>query len=565
MAERPRVSVVILAKNEASRIAQCLECVRWADDIIVVDDMSTDQTAEIARRYGAKVVKRPFDDFASQANFGLTHATGEWVLSLDADERVTPQLQDEIQAVLREPSDHVGYTFRRLNFFLGHCMRHGGWHHNTLHLFRRDAGSYVGKVHYAPDVRGRIGHLDADVERYPFQSLTQFIGRQNRYTSVEADALRAEIPTLSECALRYQLSIRPVKLFWKSYVKKGGWREGMYGLVFAALYAWCEFLKWAKWWERSLHRDSSTTCQGDRAAQGEVSEPAARVPHRAPGQKRLSVVVLTKNEEGKIARCLRSVRWADEIIVVDGLSEDRTREICEGFGATVISHAFDGSFATDRNLGLDHAHGDWVLQIDADDIVTPEFHAAVEALLRDDLPYAALTFRRRSVLLGRVMRYGGWYYSVPNLLRRGRARYEGLVHERPVLEGVLGALDADIEHHPCEDIAVFVARHNRYTSLQAGELFAQRRVIPVRELYWRMWRRPWKTFWKSYVKKQGYREGLHGLVFAALFAGIELMKWAKYWECGYVPRQQDEATAPPPIPEVTEPVRYRTASHQSPR
>ena len=244
----------------------------------------------------------------------------------------------------------------------------------------------------------------------------------------------------------------------------------------------------------------------------------------------LSVVILTKNEEARIRRCLESVGWADEIVIVDGLSTDRTVEVCRQFGARVIPHAFEGSFAQERNLGLDSARGDWVLQIDADDVVTPAFRTAVERILAEPQPHAAYQFRRKSYLMGRFMRYGGWYHYLPNLVRRDAVRYEGLVHERPVVRGTIGRLEADIEHHPCEDLTAFLARHNRYTSLSAQELFRELGRLDDRQIRSRLIRRTWKTFWKTYVKKQGFREGLHGLIFSVFFAGVEFVKWAKYWE-----------------------------------
>ena len=247
-------------------------------------------------------------------------------------------------------------------------------------------------------------------------------------------------------------------------------------------------------------------------------------------RQRLSVVVLTKNEEARIARCLESVRWADELIIVDGLSTDRTVEICRGFGARVVPHAFEGSFAAERNLGMQHATGDWVLQIDADDVVTMQFRVVVERMLREGSSHAAFKFRRRSVLLGHVMRYGGWLHYLPNLVRRDRVRYEGTVHERPVFDGTIGVLDADIEHYPCEDLHRFCERHNRYTTMSAQELWQQHGRLPERQIKREMIRRPWKIFWKTYVKKQAFREGMHGLVFAVFYAGVEFLKWSKYWQ-----------------------------------
>ena len=264
--------------------------------------------------------------------------------------------------------------------------------------------------------------------------------------------------------------------------------------------------------------------------QPRAADRAGSVSSSASARETLSVVIITKNEEARIGRCLESVRWADEIVVVDGMSTDRTAEICRRFGARVIPHAFEGSFAQERNIGMEQATGDWVLQIDADDVVTPAFHTAVDTVLRDRPQHAAFKFRRRSVLLGRTMRYGGWHHYLPNLVRREAVRYEGRVHERPLIQGTLGQLDADIDHHPCESLSAFLERHNRYTTLQAEELVQAAGILTGRQLCGRLVGRPWKVFWKSYVKKQGFREGLHGLVFAIFFAGIEWLKWAKVWE-----------------------------------
>lgn len=246
---QPRLSVLILAKNEAEKIAHCLEAVTWAHEIFVVDDMSTDATAAICRRYGAKVIQRSFDNFSDQANFGLEHLTGEWVLSLDADEVVTPALRDEIQGVLARGADCAGFTFKRLNYFLGHRMRYGGWYHDVLHLFRRSSGRFRGKVHHTPHLSGKVRHLEAAVEHYPFTSLLQFVERQNRYTSMEAREL-VELRGVADGETIHQdIVFKPLKLTWKFYVKKQGFREGMYGLIFSVLFAWVHFVKWAKYWE----------------------------------------------------------------------------------------------------------------------------------------------------------------------------------------------------------------------------------------------------------------------------------------------------------------------------
>jgi glycosyltransferase involved in cell wall biosynthesis len=349
----PRVSAIIITKNEAARITPCLESLRWVDELIVVDDESTDDTRHLCEQFGARVlIRRSHGDFDQQRNAGIGAASGEWILQLDADEVIPASLRDEIRRVIDRPSA-VGYRIRRANYFLGHEMRHGGWTWNEVKLFRKEAARYIGhSVHETLHVDGPVGQLASPIRHYPFQSLTQCVERQNFYTSVEARLLRQSHPTLGTGRLRRQLLLRPLKLFWKSYVKKGGWREGMHGLVFAAFFAWVEFLKCAKYWAQ----ESSELRVQSSELKKENSQLSTRNSQLVTdGRETLSVVVLTKNEEARIARCLESVRWADELIVVDGGSTDRTVDICQSLGAKVIHHPFEGSFAVDRNLGLARA------------------------------------------------------------------------------------------------------------------------------------------------------------------------------------------------------------------
>ena len=250
-------------------------------------------------------------------------------------------------------------------------------------------------------------------------------------------------------------------------------------------------------------------------------------------REQLTVLLLTKNEEAKLARCLESVRWADEVVVVDGQSTDRTRDIARQYGATVIERPFSGSFAEERNAGLAAATGDWVLQMDADEQVSPGLRAAIERLLREGSPHAALKLRRRNEFLGREMRYGGWYHYHTALFRRPLARYEGLVHERLQIQGTLGVLEADLCHAPFQSIAQFIDRQNRYTSLQASELLTRHGRLPLPHVMRKLWARPLKLFIKFYLKKQGCREGMHGLVFSLLFAWVDFLIWAKYWELAW--------------------------------
>ena len=249
-------------------------------------------------------------------------------------------------------------------------------------------------------------------------------------------------------------------------------------------------------------------------------------------KERLSIILITKNAEAKIARCLESVRFADEVIVVDGESTDRTVELCRAAGARVITHPFSGYFARERAVGVEAATGDWMLQMDADETVSDGLRAALQRLLTAQSPHDAFKLRRLNTFLGRTMRHGGWYHYNTVLFRKARARYDLDIHthEQMIVDGTVGVIEEALEHHPFDSLAQFVERQNRYTTLQAQDLLAEHGVLSARRIRRAICWRPVKSFWKSYVKKQGWREGMHGLVFAWLFAWVDGLKWAKYWE-----------------------------------
>jgi glycosyltransferase involved in cell wall biosynthesis len=252
---------------------------------------------------------------------------------------------------------------------------------------------------------------------------------------------------------------------------------------------------------------------------------------RSPLQREtITAAIIAKNEEARIRGCLDTLDWVDEIVVIDGMSTDRTVEICESYGAKVVRHAFEGAFCIERNLGHEHATSDWVLHLDADDVITGTFREQMLAVLATrDTRYDAYKFRRKSIMLGQTMEYGGWWHYIPNVVRRETVRYQGIVHERPMVPTEIGVIDADIEHRPFHSMDEFYPRQRRYTTLQALELMRECGRIPKHLVAWRMCYRPLKSFRKSYIKKQGFREGWNGFRFAVLYSWVEWLKWRKYW------------------------------------
>jgi hypothetical protein len=187
--------------------------------------------------------------FCTERNLGSGKATSDWCLHIDPDERATPQFRDTVLKILEKGTPYNALEFYKKNFFLGRFMRHGGWYHTSLHLFRRGKASYDGVIHETLKVDGQIGKIEAPIEHYPFTSISQFVNRHNGYSTREALAKYEGCGILSNKEILFQLEKKPLKRFFKFYIKKQGYRDGIHGLVFSVLYAWVHFINWAKYWE----------------------------------------------------------------------------------------------------------------------------------------------------------------------------------------------------------------------------------------------------------------------------------------------------------------------------
>jgi len=247
-----KLSVVILTRDEEPNIADCLESVRWADEIIVIDDNSSDRTVEIAKRYAGKVITRALNgDFSAQRNAGIEEAAGDWILQMDADERVTEGLKEKITEVLKNGSPMAAFRFRRVNIFCGKPLVAGGEDlHKPLRLFKKDKAKFSrAKIHEELVPDGPTGELDAAMEHRNFPDISHYVSTQDFYSALEAKALSDKVGLLPEKMLRGELLFGPVKLFFKIYLKRKGYKDGMRGLIFAVLSAWRRFLIYAKYWE----------------------------------------------------------------------------------------------------------------------------------------------------------------------------------------------------------------------------------------------------------------------------------------------------------------------------
>jgi glycosyltransferase involved in cell wall biosynthesis len=246
---REPISVAIITHNEERNLRACLESLKWADEVVVCDSGSTDGTPGVAAEYGATLFQDAWRGFAAHKNLAVDRCRHPWVLVVDADERVTPSLQDEIEALLADPAAGDGYLIPRRNYFLGQWVRHCGWYPDeTVRVFRRGRGRFAERaVHEAVVIEGRVGRLISPLEHYTYDSVSAFLQRMDRYSTLAAEELERSGRVIHV----WDLLGRPAWTFFRMYLVRSGWREGWRGLVLSGLYAGYAFCKYAKLWERT--------------------------------------------------------------------------------------------------------------------------------------------------------------------------------------------------------------------------------------------------------------------------------------------------------------------------
>lgn len=239
-----KVSVIIITKNESQNLRDCLESVRWADEIIVVDSGSSDDTVEIARKYTDKVIYNEWKGYADQKNFALQLAKNEWVLSLDADERVTKNLKNEISNTDLEKFD--GYRIKRDNFFLGKMIKGCGWGNDyQLRLFRKSKTTLTKRlVHEAFQVEGKISNLKSTMMHYSYRNFKDAFDKINYYSTLEAIEKQNRKKVNA-----FTILITPVIAFLQHFIIRKGYIDGIYGVFVSILNAYTKLQVQLKIWE----------------------------------------------------------------------------------------------------------------------------------------------------------------------------------------------------------------------------------------------------------------------------------------------------------------------------
>jgi len=247
----PGITATIITLNEATHIAAALDSVRWADEIVVVDAESTDDTVAIAKRWTDRVMVRPWPGYIDQKNFAAAQASHDWIFSLDADERVTPELASEVTALVAAGPPLAAYRMPRVSFYLGRWIRSTDWYpDHQLRLYDRRRARWAGRyVHESVNVEGDVGRLRAELQHYPYGNVSHHLRTIDRYTTLAArqmfeDGRRAGPP---------RIVLQAAAAFLRNYLLRGGIKDGGAGLIVSLINSYYVAMKFAKLWELCSH------------------------------------------------------------------------------------------------------------------------------------------------------------------------------------------------------------------------------------------------------------------------------------------------------------------------
>lgn len=248
---------------------------------------------------------------------------------------------------------------------------------------------------------------------------------------------------------------------------------------------------------------------------------------------KISAVINTRNEEKNIERCLKSVKWADEIIVVDMYSTDKTVEKAKKFGAKIFKHKLTNYVEPARNFAISKATGDWILVLDADEEITPMLAKTLKQLAKNPEGVSFFRIPRKNIIFGKWIQHSHWWpdYNI-RFFQNGKVKWSEKIHSVPLTQGEGKDLEIKEEnaivHHHYQSISQYLERINRYTDIQAKELLESNYQFSWQDLL----KKPTNEFLSRFFAAEGYKDGLHGLVLAGLQAFSEFILYLKIWEKG---------------------------------
>mgnify|MGYP000424558260 CR=1 FL=1 len=240
-----KITAIIPTLNEEIHIAEAIQSVSFADEIIVIDSYSTDKTLAIAEQLNVKIIKRKFDDFSSQKNFAINQAKHNWIYILDADERVTPKVQKEILEAVKNPKDYVGFYVRRTFYFCGRRLDYGGCQRDkVVRLFLKEYCKYSGVVHETIKANGKLGFFKNKIEHFSYKNYDHYISKMNHYGTLRGKQYFDNGKKVNP----FHILIKPPVRFFIHYFIRLGFLDGFPGYIFAKTQAYGVYVRYIKLW-----------------------------------------------------------------------------------------------------------------------------------------------------------------------------------------------------------------------------------------------------------------------------------------------------------------------------
>jgi glycosyltransferase involved in cell wall biosynthesis len=247
-----KITAIIPTLNEEERIQNSLKSAEFADEVIVIDSYSTDDTVKIVKQSNARLLQRKFDDFSSQKNYAIDQASNDWIVWIDADEVLTKELQDEIKRAVENAGDLVGFYIYRVFFFKGKRMRYTGTQNDKLiRVFNRQFCKYTGKVHEKIKAKGKLGTLENRIMHYSYISFDRYIVKLNQHSALKAEELFEKGTLITP----FHIIIKPIARFIKHYFIKLGFLDGFYGFIISFALSYGVLVRYIKLWNlKQKHR-----------------------------------------------------------------------------------------------------------------------------------------------------------------------------------------------------------------------------------------------------------------------------------------------------------------------
>jgi glycosyltransferase involved in cell wall biosynthesis len=240
-----KITAIIPTLNEETHIEEAIKSVSFADEIIIIDSFSTDNTVILAEKYNVKIIKRKFDDFSSQKNFAIEQAKHPWIYILDADERVTPEVELEILEAVKKPNGFVGFYVKRSFYFAGKKINYSGWQRDkVVRLFLKTQCKYQGVVHETIKTTGKLGFFKNKIDHFGYKNYNHFISKIHQYGDLKAKELHAKGKTVNA----YHILIKPPFRIFSHFILRKGFLDGYAGLVLSTTQAYAVLTRYIKLW-----------------------------------------------------------------------------------------------------------------------------------------------------------------------------------------------------------------------------------------------------------------------------------------------------------------------------